>query len=355
MQEPLIQMKIKLAFTLLSLAFVGFASAQSPKLVSGPAITGTMDIVFNTRASQNTDSKGKPVKGVKDIYKVDLKVGAVGMKGQIDRTPRIPGAFGGLAAGQRGQIYYAIAFSVKDTYLGDWLGTVVTNDQGYYLWNGTGDSNSRPRIQIQSVGPQTAFVDYFSGVMVGRGDTPTGSQNFVRKLAGGKIATYTAKNTDPMDFQNLNLARGPLGSHSQVIVNGKLIYDRESGSWITDGIKLVTEGKKDPDMITGSIRWIPKTDGGGGEYVFNLRWNEAAQQPSEETFTGKEVDEEAFFAVDATKPGLTGKITYDDKTVGETVVGSAVKFNLQANNLERNQILAFAKLWLVGVGPLNDE
>ena len=346
---------MKLALTLLTFVFVGFASAQTAKLVSGPAITGTMDIVFNTRTAQNTDADGKPNKGVKDVYNVDLKVGAVGMKGRIDRTPKIAGGLGGLVGGQRGQIYYAIVLNVKDTYVGDWLGTVVTSDQGYFLWNGAGDSNSRPRIQVQSVGPQAAFVDFFGGVMVGRGDTPTGSQNFVRKLAGGKVAVYTAKNTDPMDFQGLNLARGPLGSHSRVTVNGKLIYDRESGSWITDGIKLSTEGKKETDTITGSIRWIAKTDGGGGDYVFNLRWNEAAQQPNEENFTANEVDEDAFFAVDTAKPGLTGKISYEDKTAGETVISSSVKFDLQANNIERNQILAFAKLWLVGVGPLNDE
>jgi hypothetical protein len=161
-----------------------------------------------------------------------------------------------------------------------------------------------------------------------------------------------------MDFRNLVLAKGPLGSHARATVNGKLIYDRESGSWITDGITLSPEGQKEPDKITGSIRWVEdpqRKSNGKGSYVFNLRWNEDKQAPTESTFTPANVDEETFFAVDASKPGLTGSVDYADKLDGEKVIGSTVTYRLTANNLTRGQILQFLKLWIAGIGPINDE
>jgi hypothetical protein len=342
------------------LAFV-LAGAFAPgiyaqKLVNGPAISGTMDIVFNTR--QQTGADGKPAKGAKDVYKINLKAGATEFKGTVERAPRIASGVLGREV-QRGQLFYALALSVNGTYLGDWLGTVVTDDAGQYLWNGSGDPNSKPRIQVQSVGNQAAFTDYFSGIMLGKGSQPGGTAKFVRKLGGGKVATYTANNIDPMDFRQLVVAKGPLGSHYRFTVDGKLIYDRESGSWITEGINITPEGAKTPDKITGSIRWVEdpnRAANGKGEYVLNLRWNEDKVQTTEETFTGGEVDEDSFFAVDKAKPGLTGKILYEDKMGPDgNVIASRVTFDVLANNLERNQVLAFLKLWLVGVGPLNDE
>jgi hypothetical protein len=337
---------------------LGLASLQAQKVVNGPAISGTMDIVFNTRLPQNQDSSGKPEKGVKDTYKVNLKAGSTEFKGTVERMPRLTSSVLGREA-QRGQLFYSLALSVGGTYLGDWLGTVVTNDTGQYLWNGAGDQNSKPRIQIQAVGNQAAFTDFFSGIMIGKGSQPGGSAKFVRKLGGGKVATYTAENIDPMDFRQLVIAKGPLGSHYSFTVDGKLIYDRESGSWITEGIKITPEGAKVPDKITGSIRWVEdpnRASNGKGEYILNLRWNEDRIQPNEESFTGGVVDEDSFFAVDKSKPGLTGKISYDDKTAPDgKVIASKVVFDVIANNLERNQVLSFLKLWLVGVGPLNDE
>lgn len=349
---------MKHAFLALSLTALTLGAAQAQKTVNGQAITGTMDITFNTRMTQNIGSDGTPNKGVKDVYKVNLKAGAVEFKGSIDRTPRITSKMMGSEK-QRGSLFYSLALSVNGTYLGDWLGTVVTDDAGQYLWNGSGDPNSKPRIQIQSVGNQAAFTDYFSGVMLGKGSQPGGTAKFVRKLSGGKVATYTANNIDPMDFRQLTVAKGPLGSHYRFTVDGKLIYDRESGSWITEGINILPEGSKQADKITGSIRWVEdpnRASNGKGEYLLNLRWNEDRVQPSEETFTGGEVDEESFFAVDKAKPGLTGKIIYEDKLgTDNSVISSKVTFDVIANNMERNQVLAFLKLWLVGVGPLNDE
>lgn len=343
---------------LLVLACPAFAQQ---KTISGPAITGVMNIQFNTRQRINLDSSGLPNKGIKDIYKVDLKVNSVVIiRGTIERQPRLVSKILGREV-QRGQIFYKLGLFMQTpngpVAVGDWLGTVVTDDRGYYLFDGSGDINSKPRIQTQAVGNQVAFTDYFGGVMLGKGTQPKGAMKFVRMVKGKQIA-YTATNTDPMEFRNLVLAKGPLGTHARTTVDGKLIYDRESGSWITEGINFLFEGKKDPDIITGSIRWIEdpnRASSGKGEYSFNLRWNEAKQGPSEENFSGTNVDEESFFAVDTSKPGLTGNVAYLDQMDGEAVVASTVTYNLVANTLERSQVLAWAKLWLCGVGPINDE
>ncbi len=329
----------------------------APKPVNGEAVTGTMTIDFQTRQRGNLDSAGQPNKGVKDTYATDLKVGAATLKGKVERTPRITSKMLGREV-QRGQIFYGLALGVQGTYLGDWLGTVVTDERGYYLFDGSGDPNSKPRIQIQAVGNQVAFTDNFGGLMLGKGTGASGAVKFARQVTNSKKVYYTAKNTDPMDFRNLVLAKGPLGSHARATVNGKLIYDRESGSWLTEGITILTEGQKEADTITGSIRWIEdpqRAANGKGSYVFNLRWNEEKQAPTEATFTASDVDEESFFAVDNSKPGLTGAIDYVDRMDGEKVISSTVTYKLVANALTRTQILQFVKLWLCGIGPINDE
>ncbi|MBW7904632.1 MAG: hypothetical protein LC135_08455 [Phycisphaerae bacterium] len=68
-------------------------------------------------------------------------------------------------------------------------------------------------------------------------------------------------------------------------------------------------------------------------------------------------DEEAFFAVDNTVPSLTGRISYEDTFIpgGDTPSSSKVTYGLHANKLSKQQIMNFVKLWLLAVGPTNDE
>jgi hypothetical protein len=69
-------------------------------------------------------------------------------------------------------------------------------------------------------------------------------------------------------------------------------------------------------------------------------------------------DEEAFFFVDDTIPSLTGRIAYVD-TMGtsedDAPSASKVTFNLNANKLTKQQVMNFFKLWMICVGPTNDE
>lgn len=68
-------------------------------------------------------------------------------------------------------------------------------------------------------------------------------------------------------------------------------------------------------------------------------------------------DEEAFFAVDDSIPSLTGRVTYvDTMSAGsELPVSSKVTYQLNANKLTKQQVMNFFKLWMIGIGPINDE
>jgi hypothetical protein len=68
-------------------------------------------------------------------------------------------------------------------------------------------------------------------------------------------------------------------------------------------------------------------------------------------------DEEAFFAVDNSLPCLTGTINYVDTFVPGTTTPSSSKvtYNLNANKLTKQQVMNFFKLWMICVGPTNDE
>jgi hypothetical protein len=169
-----------------------------------------------------------------------------------------------------------------------------------------------------------------------------------------------------MRFENVVIAAGPAQSYPKCTVNGNLDFDYETGNWLTNGIRLhySLNGKEYDDVVTGSIKWVEdpnRASNGKGQYEFNLRWNEDKAKPaSTEADAFKNLsDEEAFFAVDNSIPSLTGTVKYEDTftTVkGEPVPSaSKVTYTLDANQLTKQQIMNFMKLWLLAVGPTNDE
>ena len=123
------------------------------------------------------------------------------------------------------------------------------------------------------------------------------------------------------------------------------------------------DGKEFEDIVTGSIKWVEDADrasNGKGFYEFNLRFNEAANaKASTETAAFEKLsDEEAFFAVDNSIPSLTGKISYVDVLPNgdeSAPTNSKVTYALNANKLSKQQVMNFFKLWMIAVGPTNDE
>jgi hypothetical protein len=348
---------------------IAITQGQDLEKINQPgAITGTVNITFATRTQ--TDDKGKPSPGVKDSYDVALNIGkTTEFKGKVERQPLLTSSILGREQ-QPGQLFYALNLSVfnpvnmtQKKTVGKWVGTVPINADGVYELEGRGESKNR--ISIDAIGKAPAFTDTFGGRLYGKGKKTDGVMSYVRKIRGREVK-LEVKNVDPMRFENVALAMGASQNYPKCTVNGNLDFDYETGNWLTNGIRFhySLNGKEYDDVMTGSIKWVEdenRASNGKGQYEFNLRWNEqtttAASTEADAFKTAN--DEESFFAVDNTVPSLTGVVKFEDSMVksGDEAVPSASKitYALDANQLTKQQLMNFVKLWLIGIGPTNDE
>ncbi|MBC7772730.1 MAG: hypothetical protein H7210_09575 [Pyrinomonadaceae bacterium] len=342
-------------------------------------IAGTMDIDFITRTKLDSSGdlkKGSAALGAKDQYKFSLRVAeTTDFTGVITRQPNL---YSSVLARKKqdASLSFKIDLSVlnprdlkQKKTVGNWVGEVpIDTKTGAFQFDGAAGSETPPRIFIDAVGSAKSFTDKFSGRLIGKAESKEGLASYTyTRLVGTKKVNIVVKKSDPMRFENLTLAKGPSENYPRTIVNGRLDYDYETGNWFTDGVKLRynLNGKEVEDVITGSIKWVEDKDrasNGKGYYEFNLRFNEDKNKAAttEAAAFDKMSEEDAFFAVDNSVPCLTGRIAYVDTMVsgGEgdpTVTASKVSYNLNANKLTKQQIMNFFKLWIVSVGPTNDE
>lgn len=205
------------------------------------------------------------------------------------------------------------------------------------------------------------------------------------RTVNGKVVTIQVKNPDPLSFQGLVLAPGPLSFLPQTRVSGNLDYDYELGNWLTDNngisFQYAIGNQAYTDKVTGSIRYVEEegsfNDAKGqsrnytGYYDYNLRFNEPVVKP-EETFFGGEnndADVEAFFGtVEQNQAGLYGRVYYLDSEDGcrreknesgqMQCVGptrSEVYWDLKPVKLTYSQLGNWFKLEPLMIGPFNDE
>jgi len=353
-------------------------AADIPTLTEAEVISGTVEIAFHTRA--NKDNSGKlakdsPAKGTKDEYKIALKVAkTTEFAGQVERQPRLFSKLLGQEV-QPAQLDYNLELTVLNPLdpsqkkkVGKWIGLVPINEKGVYDFSG---GNKPLRIVVDTVGKAPGFEDAFSGKLRGKAQNKESllnqaSTQFTRWI-GKQEVKLEVKNVDPMSFDNLILAAGPAQSYPRTVVNGRLDFDYDTGNWLTSGItfKYNLEGVAYEDVVTGSVKWEEEADRkttGKGHYTFNLRFNEAKQATATDEKaafdTSKLSAEEAFFAVDDSIPALTGRVDYVDTidpAKGESPIASKVSYDLKANKLTKQQIMNFFKLWMVAIGPTNDE
>lgn len=352
-------------------AFAAPVVAQDVKQITEQnVISGSMSIDFPTR--YKLDASGQPDKGVKDIYKFTLAAGrTTEFSGVIYRVPQLKQE--GIVREketQGNQLEYSVDLTViseKDPTqrktVGKWVGTVPINDAGEYQLEGT--DASKNRISVDAIGRVAAFTENFGGKLVGKPKVRREPKaiSFVRKVAGKELK-FEVTNSDPMRFDNITLAKGPVPSYPRTLVSGNLDYDYETGNWLTNGIrfKYNLDGTDYEDIVTGSIKWVEdanRASNGKGRYEFNLRFNEEKNQSASteaDAFAGMS-DEDAFFAVDTSIPTLTGTMEYVDTIDPSTerVTQSKVTYALHANKLTKQQVLNFFKLWMLGIGPINDE
>jgi hypothetical protein len=353
---------------------VAFAQAATEQVSEDNIIAGTMDITFNTRSNLDASGELKPgsaTLGAKDEYRFTLTVAkTTEFSGTIFRQPNLYSR----SLGRRKQdalLTYAVDLGVmnpKDLkqkrVVGKWVGTVpIDTNSGAYDLSGGRAKESPLRIAVDTVGKATGFTDPFTGRLVGKAEQKESLASYTyKRVVGDKTVQVVVKKSDPMRFDSVVLAKGPAETYPKTTVNGRLDYDYETGNWYTDGVTFTyaIDGKDITDKITGSIKWVEDADrksNGKGYYEFNLRFNE--EQNRKATTEGdafaKLSDEDAFFAVDNTVPCLTGRVSYVDTMSGETVTNSKVTYALHANKLTKQQVMNFFKLWLIGVGPINDE
>ena len=355
------------------------ARAQAPAAAGSAApnagvqkgvITGEMFINFDTRKMPDDSGKlkdGSPKLGARDTYFFTLKVlNQVIFDGKIARQPTLYSKTLQRKA-QDGYFDFEkldlLVVNPRDPnqkkQIGRWTGMVpVDPTTGAYNLAGT---NERPlRIFVEATGRAPQMDERFAGRLIGKAEKKEGLASYTYKRAvGGKTVEYQAKRVDPMKFENAELAAGPASVFPRVTVNGRLDYDYETGNWITDGLTFnyKLDGKDYNDKVVGSIKWIEPKGSDKGYYDFNLRFNEDRDKPAAgvEAAFDKMEGLDAFFAVDDRIPALTGRITYDDKKEGDKVVESKVTYALDANKLTPQQIMNFAKLWILCSGPANDE
>lgn len=339
-------------------------------------ISGTMDIDFKTRTTPDTSGElveGSPAKGAQDKYTFSFIVGkTTEFAGSIVRQPNLY-TKGIRKRIQGAAIGYDVTLSVlnpKDLKqkksVGKWVGVMPINTEtGAYELAG-GKKEERPlRIAVDAVGSAKAFTDNFAGILWGKAEKKDNLAEYTyKRLVGKKTVEVVVKRSDPMRFDYIELAKGPSENYPRTMVSGRLDYDYETGNWYTDGIrfKYSLDGKDYEDVVTGSIKWVEdpnRATNGKGRYEFNLRFNEDKHKtPSTEAAAFEAMsDEEAFFAVDDTIPCLTGTIEYIDtmSSGSEAPSSSKVTYNLNSNKLNKVQVMNFFKLWLICIGPTNDE
>lgn len=359
-----------------SLAAAPAGIAPPEEITKENVITGTMTIDFGTRTNLDTtgDFKtGSPALGAKDTYKFSFTVAeTTEFTGEITRLPTLYTKLLQRSK-QSASLGYSIDLAVlnprdlkQKRVVGKWVGLIpIDANTGAFDLAG-GRAEERPlRIQVDAVGRAPAFTDLFAGRMVGKAEKKDSLASYTyKRLVGGKQVTVTVKKSDPMRFEQLVLAKGPAETYPRTTVNGRLDYDYETGNWLTDGIRFrySLDGQDYEDVVTGTIKWVEDPDrdsNGKGTYEFNLRFNEEKHQSarSEDAAFEQMSAEDAFFFVDDTIPCLTGKIAYVDTFVAgsDLPASSQVTYNLHANKLTKQQIMNFFKLWMVCVGPTNDE
>jgi hypothetical protein len=350
--------------------------AQPEQITEDGVITGTMAISFNTRVTKDTTgdlTAGSPALGTKDVYKFDLDVAkTTNFSGEVTRQPNLYTATLRRRK-QDAELSYAIDLAVRNPkdlkqkrVVGKWVGRIPIDPASGSFDLAGGSAKDFPlRIAVDTIGKAQGFEERFGGRLIGKAEKKEGLTSYTyKRLVGGKEVNLVVKRSDPMRFENIQLAMGPASTYPRTIVSGRLDYDYETGNWITDGIRFryTLDGKEIEDVATGTIKWVEDADrtaNGKGYYDFNLRFNEDKNKSTtgEAAVFEGESAEDAFFAVDNSIPCLTGRVSYVDSfgADGETVASSQIVYDLDANKLTKQQIVNFFKLWMVCVGPTNDE
>jgi hypothetical protein len=368
------------ALVLLGTGAVRASDFTTPISMPG-AIKGAQTIDFQTRVQLDETGSvpdGSPALGIADTYTTELEIAkSVILKGTVKRVPWLPSRILGRTY-QEGFLEYDMRCILrhptdpnKSITLGGWIGAMTLDGDGLYSLAESPEGKGALRIAVDPVGKIQGFVANFGGKIQGRVPEGAGLAGFVDRASkkvtktyvryvNGKSVEKKVSGADPMEFQKTELATGPITAYPTTMLSGSIDYDGEEGVWYVDmKASYTVEGGNMTDRYSGTIRWNEDPDrakNGLGFYELNVRLNEqAATEADAFVETAGNSAEDAFFAEDNSIPGFTGKISYVDTFSDETVVASKVDYEVDANQASKIQIMNFAKVLMLMVGPFNDE
>ena len=284
---------------------------------------------------------------------MDLDIfNSVILRGTIQRQPWIPSSILGRTL-QEGFLDYDLRTILRNpanpsqtVTLGGWIGAMTLDGYGKYYLAQPPEGKGAMRIATDSIGAVAGFLSNFGGEIQGRVPEQAGllgiadraskqvNKTYTRYV-GGKTVEHTVEGADPMEFDGVVLAQGPLAGYPESRVTGSIDYDAEEGIWYLDvNVTYTVNGSQQRDRYSGTIRWNEdpnRQTNGLGDYDLNVRLNEKPTTEADAFAAATADAEAAFFATDVTVPGFTGKIAYVDTFEDESVIASVVTYNVDAN------------------------
>ncbi len=338
--------------------------AQTPSTSAPLSIKGDMKITFNT--------KSNPVgtKGIQDIYSIDLNVAnSVVFHGEITDRPQIIEGMISKSITQPRNNKYNIDCNVlnpanisQSKNIGRMYGVVPISSEGIYDYD-----KSNLVVDILPIGNSAGFTSKFTGKAAGKPlvrpsnwtDTVRDAVNITR-MVNGKPSTVTLKRYDKLEFRNVVLAQGPIQIYQSVSINGTMLYDYDKNCWFFNNFtSQYADGQTVKiDRIAGTMRWVEDSNrksNGIGHYDTDIRVNEPIQDGS--SVFSAPTDESSFFATNSSIPGLVGTLKYKDTINSEgNTVASLVNIDLNANNINKQQIMVLAKIIIFSaIIPMNSD
>lgn len=226
----------------LTVGTLSYAQTDPNLLTKDDVITGTMQIDFKTRTQLDTSGdlkEGSAAMNVADSYKLDLIVAeTTQFVGEIQRFPKLYSKVLGRNK-QDAKLFYNIQLNVlnprdlkQKKTVGKWVGTVpVDPASGAYDLSGGSAQDSALRVDVDAVGSAQAFKDNFGGKLIGKSEKKENlGSSLYKRVVGNKTVEIKVTKSDPMNFQGIQLAKGPATVYPKTTVNGKLDYDYETGN-----------------------------------------------------------------------------------------------------------------------------
>jgi hypothetical protein len=335
---------------------------------------GTMSIDYNTRVQ--TDSAGKPLLGVADLYTLDLKVADNGKPkvryyGTIKHLPTISSRVLGREK-QAARLVYDIKLSVfrstdgREIEAGKIAGVVPITPENVYEY-----SRGTLETITDTVGIVEGFRAPFKGRAFGKPKEDTSTLGSITKQAKAikvfqnKAGKIVVDKYDVMKLENALIGAGPGRGYSEVGINGAMTYCYKRYVWFFDeGFNITTTiaGKPVQNRLSGNVKWTESEPKGGireGAYRYDVRYNETIAPGGEAKFFQEE-NEDAFFAVDPSLVCITGTMSYKDTMEGQgedaTPVKSVIVVDLTGNKVHYLDLRAFVEMsGFLAVVPWNEE